>query len=170
MKDEVYKYLEKKITTSEDSKDAFNFAKAYSEIIKAEAEQTRIDMAAIDQANRTEIEKAKIDAEIQATKDKIENDRRKIEVEEQNNKSRAENDRKKIEAEEQANKERAHNERRRYESEERSQRYRANRTSKDNALMAGVFGLAYAVTFGCELKGILLSKEARSLTKLIKFR
>lgn len=151
MKDEVYNGLTKNLVKAEDSKDAFNYAKALSELIKAEAEQTRVDMAAIDQANRTEIERTKVEAEIEATSKKIENERIKIENERMANEKRSENDRERI------------------ESDERAQRYRADRTSKDNKIMSGALLTAYAITFGMELKGIMVTKNLGSIRSLIRF-
>ena len=170
MTDAVYKKIQEMIATAEDSRDVFNYAKAYSEMKKADAEQTKTDMAAIDQANRTSIEQMKVEAEIEATKQKLENEKAKIEAEKEANRVRAENDLKKIEADKENNKTRNENDRKRIQSEERSQKYRSDRTSKDNGIMAGALLAAYGISLGCEIKGILLSKEVRTLGKLVKFR
>ena len=145
MSEKVVDYFEKKILSCTDSKDALNYAKGLSEVVKAEAERDRITWAANDQDKRTQNEIIKTSNELDYNRRKIENEKLKIEADERVQTKR-------------------------YQSEERYQRYRADRTSKDNALMALAFIGGYGIAFGSELKGILLSKEVRGLGKLIKFR
>ena len=145
MSDKVVEHLEKKILSSTDSKDALNYAKGLSEIVKAEAERDRVVWAADDQIKRTENEIIKTSNELEFNKKKLENEAKKIEADERVQTKR-------------------------YQSEERYQRYRAERTSKDNALMALAYLGGVGVMFGSELKGLILSKEVRGLSKFIKFR
>ena len=144
MSEKVQEFLEKKIMSCTDSKDAFNYAKAYSETVKADAERDRIDWAANDQVARTELEQIKVSNEAAFNSKRLENDRLKIEAEERIQKKRI-------------------------ESEERHQRYRADKASKDNLIKTAAFLGGIGVMFGAEVKGILVSRQAGSLARLIKF-
>ena len=145
MSTEVEEYYKKKMMTCTDSRDALNWAKGYSEIVKAESARDEIIWAADDQIKRTENEIIKASNEMAIAQKKVENEAKKIEADER------------VQVQ-------------RYQAEERYQRYRADRTSKDNLLMAVAYLGGIGVMFGSEIKGILLSKEARSLTKFVRFK
>lgn len=138
--DGLRKHLYRKIISAKDSRDALNFAKAYGEIHKYDIERYRTECDVYEKAERREMDKLKILDEEAYNTEKLKVDREKIEAD-----------------------------RSRYRAEERAQKYRANRQSKDNKLMLGAFVLGYGVTLGTEIKGIMMSKNIRTLGQLIKF-
>ena len=138
--DELRKHLYKKIIGAKDSRDALNFAKAYGEIHKYDIERYRTECDVYDKADRREMEKLKILDDEAYNTEKLKVDREKIEADKA-----------------------------KYRAEERAQKYRANRQSRDNKLMLGAFVLGYGVTLGTEIKGIMMSKNIRTLGQLIRF-
>lgn len=133
-------HLYKKIIDAKDSRDALNFAKAYGEIHKYDIERYRTECDAYEKSERREMDKLKILDDEAYNAEKLKVDREKIETDKA-----------------------------RYRAEERAQRYRANRQSRDNKLMLGAFVLGYGVTLGTEIKGIMMSKNIRTLGQLIRF-